>query len=198
MAKTAKKPMTQVEIRARCVLALETQGRRVTPERIVEAAAALDHPMHDDFLWDNEAAGHKYRIEQARGYIAQVRIVRTTSTKTLICPGYVRDPTVLANRQGYIATQVLQTESEAAQAALQAEMVQLQARLERCRELASALDLESVFDSMLASVIDVRSRLRGGRGTPGIKPLARARRGARPTGGRAKARGGQQAKKRRA
>ncbi len=168
MAKRSKRKQSQTRaaIRAAAIRALETKGRRVTPDIVVAAAEALDHPLHPDFDWDNDSAGHKYRLDQARAYIAEVRVVITTSTKKLVCPGYVRDPDAMPREQGYIATQALQSEEAAALAALQSEMVQVQARLERCREIAAGLELEADFDLLLAAAVDVRTRIRDGRGRP--------------------------------
>lgn len=43
----------------------EQQGM-LTPEGIVEAAAAPEHPLHSRFEWDDAVAGHQYRLRQAQ------------------------------------------------------------------------------------------------------------------------------------
>ena len=39
------------------------------PHEFVEAAREEGHPAHGCFLWDDEAAGHRYRLAQARDYL---------------------------------------------------------------------------------------------------------------------------------
>lgn len=166
MAKKAKAPpktspvRTQLMIRAAAIKALERDGR-LTARRLVDAARNPRHPMHRDFTWDNAVAGEAFRIDQARMLIAQVRVVITTSTKKLIAPAYVRDIEA-APRAGYVATTRLQNEREAAEETLLYETTRLQAQLERCREIASALELETELEAAIASVLELRSRLRRG------------------------------------
>ena len=44
------------------------------PEDVVTEATATDHPLHEHFEWDNTAAAHQYRLDQARALIRSVRI----------------------------------------------------------------------------------------------------------------------------
>lgn len=46
----------------------------LTPPIVVEAATPKTHPLHHHFDWDNRAAGHKYRLMQARELIRTVRV----------------------------------------------------------------------------------------------------------------------------
>lgn len=50
-------------------------GGSLRPEFIVAAAAAEDHPLHDEFTWDDSAAAALYRLDQARQLIRRVRLV---------------------------------------------------------------------------------------------------------------------------
>lgn len=51
-------------------------------EIVVEEATDPAHPLHDQFDWDNESAGHKYRLEQAAKLLRSVRITRQESSAT--------------------------------------------------------------------------------------------------------------------
>lgn len=159
---SASRPQTRMAIRVRELRKLERPGRTLTAEDVVAAASNPDHPLYQDFEWDDSVAGHKYRVQQARTMIAEVRVVITTSTKKLSVVGYIRDPRS-APGPGYVATAELRTESEAAQEALLNETTQLQARLERVREIATALELEAQLEAILTAVLDLRSRLRRGK-----------------------------------
>lgn len=159
----SKKPRTPTRLRIRAVAIkrLEDEAGRVTAEALVLAARNPKHPMHEDFLWDDKVAGHRFRVNQARAYIAEVRIVTTTSTVKVIAPAYLRDRDV-APRQGYIAIQRLQTDARAAQETLLYEIARAQALFERVREIAAALELGAELDTLLSMTKDFTSRIRMG------------------------------------
>ncbi len=46
----------------------------LTPRIVVETARPVDHPLHDHFDWNDEAAGEKYRYRQAQKMIRATRI----------------------------------------------------------------------------------------------------------------------------
>ncbi len=61
---------------------VETELRRLfdrdgtlTAEQVVTAATPATSPLHSYFEWDNDAAGTKWRLEQARGLIRSCKIV---------------------------------------------------------------------------------------------------------------------------
>lgn len=41
----------------------------LTAELVVEEAANPDHPLHNQFEWDDAEAGYQYRLEQARSLL---------------------------------------------------------------------------------------------------------------------------------
>ena len=59
------------------------------PEEIVSVASHPDHPLHAEFLWDDEKAGHQYRLMQARQLIRLVEIVVPDSDNEKPVPKYV-------------------------------------------------------------------------------------------------------------
>lgn len=151
---------TRAKIRAEEIRRLEDRRGRVTAERLVAAAADPDHPMHEDFEWDNELAGHQYRLDQARQYIAQVRVVVEHSSITVVSPGYLRDLDAHPE-QGYRSTAKLQTDREAAFKSLMYELARLQALVERCREIAVGLELQDELDNSMAAIKQATGRIRG-------------------------------------
>lgn len=52
----------------------ETHGH-VTPEMLVEVARPVDHPLHNQFEWNDGIAAEKYRREQARQMILASKFV---------------------------------------------------------------------------------------------------------------------------
>lgn len=45
--------------------AIRSQYGTLTPEAVVEAASAPEHPLHNRFEWDDTAAARKWRLTQA-------------------------------------------------------------------------------------------------------------------------------------
>ncbi len=55
--------------------AIYDKHKELTPGIVVEEARPVDHPLHNNFEWDDTVAGHKYRLEQARELIRSCEIV---------------------------------------------------------------------------------------------------------------------------
>lgn len=56
---------------------IQRSGGTVTPEQVLEEAKKPDSPLHDLFRWDNEQAGHSYRLMQAAAIIQRFRVYVT-------------------------------------------------------------------------------------------------------------------------
>jgi len=48
------------------------KDKSITPEKILEQAKNPNHPLHKHFEWDDEIAGNKYRLIQARNLIRKI------------------------------------------------------------------------------------------------------------------------------
>ena len=48
----------------------------ITPQNVVDLARSADSVIHDDFEWDDEIAGEKYRVIQASAMIRSFVLVR--------------------------------------------------------------------------------------------------------------------------
>lgn len=55
------------------LLAIREEHGKLTPHLVLEVATSPDHPLHNRFEWDDGAAAHKYRLNQARELIRVVR-----------------------------------------------------------------------------------------------------------------------------
>jgi hypothetical protein len=159
MGRRPARRASRARVHQTCIAALE-RGGIVTPEALVRAARNPNHPMHPDFEWNDRKAGHKHRLDQARTFIAAVRVTITTSTRTVKAPAYVRDPLSMPHIQGYIRTQSLQANRNHAIELLLYETTRLQALVERCREIGAALDLEAELDSALVAIHQLQGRIR--------------------------------------
>ena len=92
------------------------------PETFVEEAASTNHPAHEYFEWDNSAAGHQYRVWQARQFM-QIRIRREatevidmsdgqTTIQIRPMPALVSPVGTRSTGGGYIATDTEEGELE--------------------------------------------------------------------------------------
>lgn len=77
----------------------------LTPETVVDAARNPRSPLHDQFEWDDGAAGEAYRLQQARALIKRVRVDVVRADQTVIkAPVFVRSPD---GEPGYALTQTV-------------------------------------------------------------------------------------------
>jgi hypothetical protein len=67
------------DLRTELSLLMEAHGR-LTPQLLVDAARPDDSPLHNRFEWDDEVAGEKYRLDQAREIIRSVKVVYRDAT----------------------------------------------------------------------------------------------------------------------
>ena len=139
---------------------IEKQHGKVTADLVVDAARDPDHPWHDRIDWDNETAGQRWRLMQARALIRSVRYERRTETRIIAAPAYIRDPDAEANEQSYVSVALLRDDHERARSALIAEFARVASALRRARELADALNLANEVQAMLNQVEGLSTILR--------------------------------------
>lgn len=89
-------------------------GWRLTPKIIIDDARSPDSPLHSEFTWDNEIAGEKHRLTEARELIRSVKLKVTVDSRMIHIPKYVRDPRVPAHTQGYVPLDRARTMQEVA------------------------------------------------------------------------------------
>lgn len=147
--------MTDIErdaIRERLDDLARKNGGRLTPEAVVADARKPNSPLHKEFEWDTKKAAHEYWIEQARTLIRSVRIVVRTETTTISTVAYVRDPSAENGEQGYVSVESLRGNGEASRDALRYEFGRAESVLQRARDLAVALSLESEVDRIIDDI----------------------------------------------
>lgn len=66
--------MTKIEIATTELRSIWENTGALVPEDIVETARPDDHPLHQFFEWDDSAAAQKWRLWQAAGLIARVKV----------------------------------------------------------------------------------------------------------------------------
>jgi hypothetical protein len=55
----------------------------LTSEAVVRDASDVTSPLHDRFEWDNEIAGHKHRLAQARDLIGEFTYIATVAKQRI-------------------------------------------------------------------------------------------------------------------
>jgi len=69
-AKTPKAQVIDSELER-----LHNEEGHVSPTNVLGSASDPDSPLHNYFEWDNEVAGHKYRLQQAREMIERSHFI---------------------------------------------------------------------------------------------------------------------------
>jgi len=148
---------TSKEVIAQALQALSDQnGGRLSAEIVVEAASFPDSPIHGLFTWNDEIAGQRWRLEQARELIRSVRVTVTTEEKSVTSVFYVRDPAAESSEQGYVSLPTLRRDPEGARAAIVAEFSRAASALSRARSVADALGMAEQVDDLIARVTSVK------------------------------------------
>ena len=70
---------------------LEKGERGLSPQSLLDVSRDENAPLHDAFTWDDTEAAEKWRLEEARLLIANIRIVRSTDTVERV-RGFVSTP----------------------------------------------------------------------------------------------------------
>ncbi len=137
---------------------LQSKDGRLTPKKVLEAAADPDHVLHGEFDWDDTTAARKWRLEQARKLIRSVEINITVDLTTVTAIGYVRDP-ASGDEQGYVSTEQLQREPENARLMLIQEFSRAESLVRRAELLAKAVGMEKEVASVVRKIRSVRAKV---------------------------------------
>lgn len=121
---------------------------RLTPDNVVDAAQDEASPLHQCFEWDNDAAAHMFRVEQARHLIRSVRVDVTTSHHTVRVPAFVHDPECERGEQGYVSIRQLASDEDKSREVVIAEFSRAASALRRARSVAMALGIEDQIDDI--------------------------------------------------
>jgi hypothetical protein len=138
---------------------LEREDGSILPEDVVAVAENPGHALHSDFEWDNEIAGPKYRLGQARSLIRAVRLHYKTSSVPLAIqiPAYVRD--LRAETSGYRAVLQIRDDRDVARDTVIDAMSRAAAAMRRAKTLAVVFDTEDLIDQIEGLVGEVVRRV---------------------------------------
>lgn len=158
--KTPRRPARKIVERE--LEAIESTRGTLKASFVVQAARPANHPLHAAFDWDDTVAGQRWRLEQARGLIASVKLRVTTRSVKITSVAYVRDPGAKGSEQGYRSVKSLTGDPKMARAALLYELRRIVPLLERARDLASVWGIRDGIEVALAKVQASVEKLSGG------------------------------------
>lgn len=148
-------------ITARLAELADRNAGRLTPDDVVADARSADSPLHDLFEWNIKKAAYSHWLDRAREIITSVRVSVTTEHTQVKVVAYVRDPAASSEEQGYRSIVSLRANEEEARAAIVAEFTRVGSHLQRAREIAVALDLDSEVEEIMDRVTNLKQIVMG-------------------------------------
>lgn len=134
-------------------------GGVITPRAVVDDARNSDSPLHECFDWNDEIAGDKWRLVQARRLIRSVTIKTVIEHHTIAAPCYTRDVTSEPGKQGYVSVISVKSNYEKARDTLRTELTRIEGIITRAQAVAAVLGLDSELQDELENIISLRERV---------------------------------------
>jgi hypothetical protein len=134
------------EVAKQCIDQIRSQEGKVTPGRLVDAAADAEHPLHPEFDWDNDSAARKFRLQQARKLITAI-VVEYDRQPDRSYPQFINIRH--GQERGYIAVTTALEVPEARQEILEQAKSYLQSFRRRYQNLQELASVVSAIDAYL-------------------------------------------------
>ena len=128
------------------------ENNGITPSLLVEKAKSPDSILHHLFEWDDQKAGHAYRLDQARQIITSVKINIINETKMISAVSYVRDPRLPSDQQGYVSIETLKTDKDLARESIQLEFARAYAHLHKAKIHAEILGMQDQVSTLITNL----------------------------------------------
>lgn len=131
---------------------LENQFGEITPNIVLRDARKKSSPLHEHFEWNNQKAGHAYRVEQARVLIRSVRVIIHDQTHEIRAIAYVRNPDCDPTHQGYVSTVRVRGNKSKSLRIVARELGYARAALQRAYNVAESLDMKKELERLITKV----------------------------------------------
>lgn len=143
------------------IKALADKRGWISPEIVLKAAEHPRSPLHDLFTWDNEIAGHNFRLGQARALLRQVEALEYEKVieHSYHVPFYIRDPVSPGNEQGYRALTEVRKDPFQVRVAVNRELSVAAAHLRRAQNIAIDLGLAGAIGVMIEKIVGMQNRI---------------------------------------
>jgi hypothetical protein len=133
----------------------------ITPSLLVEEAKNPESVLHHLFEWDDEKAGHAYRLDQARQIITSVKVNIVSETKMISAVSYVRDPRVPGDQQGYVSIETLKTDKDLAKESIKLEFARAYSHLQKAKLHAEVLGMQNQVGLLLTNLEETQQEIVG-------------------------------------
>lgn len=133
-------------------------GGKLTASLLEKAASNPKHSLHKEFVWDDQIAGHKYRLIQARQIIRSVQIDIQLHNHIISVVRYVRDPNLPVRQEGYKCLSTVERRSEEARAIMLMYLDRVESLIRSAREVAITLGLSNELQALLAQLVVLRTK----------------------------------------
>ena len=133
----------------------------ITPSLLVEEAKDPNSILHHLFEWDDEKAGHAYRLDQARQIITSVKVNIVSETKMISAVSYVRDPRVPGDQQGYVSIETLKTDKDLAKESIKLEFARAYSHLQKAKLHAEVLNMQNQVGLLLTNLEETQQEIVG-------------------------------------
>ena len=133
----------------------------ITPSLLVEEAKDPNSILHHLFEWDDEKAGHAYRLDQARQIITSVKVNIISETKMISAVSYVRDPRVPGDQQGYVSIETLKTDKDLAKESIKLEFARAYSHLQKAKLHAEVLNMQNQVGLLLTNLEETQQEIVG-------------------------------------
>jgi hypothetical protein len=140
------------DVQTELMMIYERDGA-LNPQAVVEAAHNKNSALHDHFQWDNSAAAHQYRLEQARKLIrVAVTVIPALSNEPV--KQFVSISSLRGSEQGsYIATVDILSDPYKYELALRDALRELERLKHRYSYISELNPVWTAIDKALAKLI---------------------------------------------
>jgi hypothetical protein len=122
------------------------------PQAVVEAAQDLASPLHPHFEWDDRAAAHRYRLDQARTLIRVIRVEDDSAGE----PPRAFYTVTTRDGQAYHSLEEVRTSADLQRAVQERALRDLEGFLQRYNEISEVCEIVRVAKMKLEEMTNGR------------------------------------------
>ena len=131
-------------------------GGCVTPRNVVDEASKPNHPLHNEFDWDDASAADKHRLAVAASLLRKIEYVgRDVVGREVAAVAYVYD----APTQTHVQLSVVARNKKQSHALMMQEIAQCESHIRRAQRICDVLHLREELDELLHACIDFQERV---------------------------------------
>lgn len=135
---------------ARAVLKALEAEKRLKPSAVLEHARNKKSPLHRYFTWDDGEAAEKWRLEEARRIIVEVKVsVQVVNSEPIVVRAYSSSLQDRATGRGYISSLRAMSDVQQREALLETALAELDQFRRKYRHLSELAEVIKAIDRRL-------------------------------------------------